>query len=93
MLCASNPRYPKKSYGPDIVRESAPFTSYYREVGIVPEEEWTSFIEHMQKPLPVTFRINELVHYSFVLTSFSLQSKRMADSPRRFHPTLRKENG
>ncbi|KAJ9564686.1 hypothetical protein OSB04_000652 [Centaurea solstitialis] len=34
------------------------FDEYYKEQGIVPSEEWDSFIEYLRRPLPAAFRIN-----------------------------------
>ncbi|CAH9143091.1 unnamed protein product [Cuscuta epithymum] len=34
------------------------FEEYYKEQGIVSPEEWDTFIEYLQTPLPVAFRIN-----------------------------------
>ncbi|CAL9127234.1 unnamed protein product [Musa textilis] len=34
------------------------FEEYYKEQGIVPEDEWEEFICVLQKPLPAAFRIN-----------------------------------
>ena len=39
-----------------IVKENKFFEKYYKETGIVPENEWNEFIECMKEPLPVTFR-------------------------------------
>nr|GMC65935.1 tRNA (cytosine(34)-C(5))-methyltransferase-like isoform X1 [Ipomoea batatas] len=34
------------------------FDEYYKEQGIVPPEEWDTFIEYLRTPLPAAFRIN-----------------------------------
>ncbi|XP_020114632.1 tRNA (cytosine(34)-C(5))-methyltransferase-like isoform X2 [Ananas comosus] len=34
------------------------FDEYYKEQGIVPEDEWDDFISLLRKPLPAAFRIN-----------------------------------
>ena len=38
-------------------QRSPKFEAYYRGQGIVPDEEWDTFIESMRTPLPTTFRI------------------------------------
>ncbi|GAB2283327.1 hypothetical protein Dimus_017844 [Dionaea muscipula] len=38
--------------------ENAAFEEYYKEQGIVPSDEWDTFMEHLRKPLPAAFRIN-----------------------------------
>lgn len=38
------------------------FVEYYKAQGIVPAEEWDTFIEWLRKPLPMTFRINGSGH-------------------------------
>uniref|UniRef100_A0A1D1ZIH6 tRNA (Cytosine(34)-C(5))-methyltransferase n=2 Tax=Anthurium amnicola TaxID=1678845 RepID=A0A1D1ZIH6_9ARAE len=38
--------------------ENSAFEEYYKEQGIVPEEEWNEFISFLRKPLPAAFRIN-----------------------------------
>ncbi|XP_052817007.1 RNA cytosine-C(5)-methyltransferase NSUN2-like [Mya arenaria] len=35
------------------------FISYYKGIGIIPEEEWKPFMESLFEPVPVTFRIGE----------------------------------
>ena len=44
-------------YPPPHVLESKPFESYYRECGVVPEDEWEAFIGRLKQPLGVSFRI------------------------------------
>ncbi|XP_048751869.2 RNA cytosine C(5)-methyltransferase NSUN2-like isoform X3 [Ostrea edulis] len=39
------------------VRENKLFEKYYKELGIVPEEEWDAFMNALKDPLPITFRI------------------------------------
>ncbi|CAA7401641.1 unnamed protein product [Spirodela intermedia] len=38
--------------------ENQAFEEYYKEQGIVSEEEWSKFISFLRKPLPAAFRIN-----------------------------------
>lgn len=40
--------------------KSEKFDEYYKAMNIMPESEWETFLEVMQSPLPVTFRINPL---------------------------------
>jgi multisite-specific tRNA:(cytosine-C5)-methyltransferase len=40
-----------------IIKENKHFEKYYKESGIVPENEWDDFMECLKAPLPVTFRI------------------------------------
>ncbi|XP_066594185.1 tRNA (cytosine(34)-C(5))-methyltransferase isoform X2 [Prorops nasuta] len=47
---------PHRSYA-DIIRENKDFVTYYKAQGIVPEDQWNSFVTTMQKNLPVAFRI------------------------------------
>ncbi|ETE62867.1 tRNA (cytosine(34)-C(5))-methyltransferase [Ophiophagus hannah] len=42
---------------PDIVKENASFEHYYGQLGIVPQEEWDSFLATLREPLPATLRI------------------------------------
>ena len=57
--------YPKRQkrengegdYPPAHVINSEAFESYYRESGVVPEEEWDAFIGTLREPLGVSFRI------------------------------------
>ncbi|CAK9877811.1 unnamed protein product [Sphagnum jensenii] len=41
-----------------FVMESTSFELFYKKQCIVPEEEWSTFISTLKKPLPTTFRIN-----------------------------------
>ncbi|KAM4539185.1 RNA cytosine C(5)-methyltransferase NSUN2 [Odontesthes bonariensis] len=41
----------------DIVKENKLFEHYYKEQGLVPEGEFTQFMEAMREPLPATIRI------------------------------------
>ncbi|KAJ0389656.1 hypothetical protein ATCC90586_011208 [Pythium insidiosum] len=34
------------------------FVRYYQAQGVVPTEEWETFMQYLAKPLPTTFRIN-----------------------------------
>ncbi|XP_053980369.1 tRNA (cytosine(34)-C(5))-methyltransferase [Hylaeus anthracinus] len=47
---------PHHSYE-DIIRENNDFENYYKTQGIVPEDQWDSFMNTMKKNLPVAFRI------------------------------------
>ncbi|XP_076297138.1 tRNA (cytosine(34)-C(5))-methyltransferase Nsun2 isoform X2 [Lasioglossum baleicum] len=47
---------PHRNYA-DIIRENADFESYYKTQGIVPEDQWESFMVTMKKNLPAAFRI------------------------------------
>ncbi|KAL4234994.1 tRNA (cytosine(34)-C(5))-methyltransferase [Mactra antiquata] len=38
-------------------KQNAEFETYYQGIGIVPEEEWDTFMTSLRKPLPTTFRI------------------------------------
>lgn len=40
------------------VTSNEAFEEYYKAQGIVPEEEWTAFMDCLRTPLPTTFRIN-----------------------------------
>uniref|UniRef100_A0A8C8SHQ4 tRNA (cytosine(34)-C(5))-methyltransferase n=1 Tax=Pelusios castaneus TaxID=367368 RepID=A0A8C8SHQ4_9SAUR len=42
---------------PEIVKENALFERYYRELRIVPEGEWDTFMAALREPLPATLRI------------------------------------
>ena len=46
------------------VKESAAYEEYYRTQGIVPEGEFEDFIKALQRPLPITFRINGCGKYA-----------------------------
>ncbi|KAK9764322.1 tRNA (cytosine-5-)-methyltransferase ncl1 [Basidiobolus ranarum] len=49
---------PKKARGyVKVPRENESFEHYYKEQGIIPTEEWSTFMETLKSPLPVTFRI------------------------------------
>ncbi|CDK29542.1 unnamed protein product [Kuraishia capsulata CBS 1993] len=51
---------PNSGYRDDwkpIVRENEKFESYYKNQGLIPEEEWEDFKATCQKNLPLTFRI------------------------------------
>ncbi|XP_076374959.1 tRNA (cytosine(34)-C(5))-methyltransferase Nsun2 [Megalopta genalis] len=47
---------PHRNYA-DIIRENAEFENYYKTQGIVPDDQWDSFMTMMKKNLPVAFRI------------------------------------
>ncbi|OBA19428.1 hypothetical protein METBIDRAFT_45690 [Metschnikowia bicuspidata var. bicuspidata NRRL YB-4993] len=40
-----------------LSRENEKWETYYKALGLIPEEEWASFKEHCQRDLPVTFRV------------------------------------
>ena len=40
-----------------IVKENASFEKYYKQLGLIEENEFESFLETLKKPLPITFRI------------------------------------
>ena len=39
------------------------FEDYYRRQNIIPDGEWDSFLGHLRKPLPVTFRMSEMASH------------------------------
>lgn len=39
-----------------IIKENKLFEKYYKETGIVPANEWDTFIEVIKEPLPIAFR-------------------------------------
>lgn len=41
----------------EVNRENEKWESYYKSLGLIPEEEWDTFKQHCQKDLPLTFRI------------------------------------
>ncbi|KAM7276664.1 hypothetical protein ACFE04_018530 [Oxalis oulophora] len=41
-----------------FLSNNAAFEEYYKEQGIVTEEEWDTFMDFLRKPLPAAFRIN-----------------------------------
>ena len=41
-----------------LVKSNKEFESYYKELGIVPPDEWEEFLAALRRPLPATFRIN-----------------------------------
>lgn len=47
-----------------LVTQNLVFEQYYKEQGIIPEEEWDEFISILQKPLPAAFRINSSGQFS-----------------------------
>ena len=40
------------------------FEDYYQRQGIVAVDEWSTFLAHLRKPLPVTFRMSEMASHS-----------------------------
>uniref|UniRef100_A0A0D6R5Z1 SAM-dependent MTase RsmB/NOP-type domain-containing protein n=1 Tax=Araucaria cunninghamii TaxID=56994 RepID=A0A0D6R5Z1_ARACU len=47
-----------------FVSSNLAFEEYYKEQGIIPDEEWDKFLSFLQKPLPATFRINSNGQFS-----------------------------
>jgi len=47
-----------------LVTQNLVFEQYYKEQGIIPDEEWDEFISILQKPLPAAFRINSSGQFS-----------------------------
>lgn len=41
----------------ELVKENAKWESYYKDLGVIPEEEWDTFKKTCQTQLPLTFRI------------------------------------
>lgn len=41
----------------EVTRENEKWETYYKALGLVPENEWDTFKEHCQRDLPLTFRI------------------------------------
>lgn len=41
----------------EVNRENEKWETYYKSLGLIPEDEWESFKQHCQKDLPLTFRI------------------------------------
>jgi len=39
------------------------FEDYYRRQRILPDDEWDTFLQHLRKPLPVTFRMSEMASH------------------------------
>ncbi len=48
-------------------KQNADFNEYYQAQGIVPEGEWGDFLACLQRPLPVTFRINGSGRFADIL--------------------------
>ncbi len=46
----------KDPYG-SIEKVNKLFEAYYKQLNLVPENEWDQFMEILKVPLPVTFRI------------------------------------
>ncbi len=57
----------QKSYGakcdPATINNPL-FTEYYQAQGVMPAEQWDTFIACMRTPLPITFRINGTGRYA-----------------------------
>ncbi|XP_031842343.2 tRNA (cytosine(34)-C(5))-methyltransferase Nsun2 [Nomia melanderi] len=62
-------RTPHRSYA-DIIRENKDFENYYKTQGIVPDDQWESFMNTMKTNLPVAFRI----------TGSKLEAKRLLET-------------
>lgn len=41
-------------------KQNAVFEMYYKELKIIPEEEWSIFYEKLKEPLDISFRINSI---------------------------------
>eukprot|EP00116_Pleurobrachia_bachei_P000864 sb/3461126/ len=41
----------------EIPKENAAFEAYYKALGIIPEDQWDTFMEYLRKDLPSTFRV------------------------------------
>jgi tRNA (cytosine34-C5)-methyltransferase len=39
------------------------FEDYYRRQNILPDQEWGAFLQHLRKPLPVTFRLSKMASH------------------------------
>ncbi|KAJ1606899.1 SUN RNA methyltransferase-like protein [Cryptosporidium canis] len=61
-----------------LVKESQLFEKYYREQGIVPEEEWGQFLEYLKQDLPSTFRVVDASPYSSSIKEFSREMERVS---------------
>lgn len=51
------------SYDP-VVKENKQFEAYYKQLAIVPDNEWDAFMTALKEPLPVTFRITSYKSYA-----------------------------
>ncbi|PHT64937.1 hypothetical protein T459_29362 [Capsicum annuum] len=49
---------PSKKHWEPFATQNLAFDEYYKEQGIVPTEEWDTFIGSLRTPLPAAFRIN-----------------------------------
>jgi len=45
------------------LRSMTLFEDYYRRQAILPPEEWDSFLQHLRRPLPVTFRLCQMASH------------------------------
>ncbi|EJD43344.1 S-adenosyl-L-methionine-dependent methyltransferase [Auricularia subglabra TFB-10046 SS5] len=53
----SNPKGPVEDSRDSGIISSARFDEYYKLQGIIPEDEWETFVKTAQSPLPTTFRL------------------------------------
>ncbi|XP_059307462.1 uncharacterized protein LOC132059021 [Lycium ferocissimum] len=53
-----NKEQPSKKHWEPFATQNPAFDDYYKEQGIVPTEEWDTFIGSLRTPLPAAFRIN-----------------------------------
>jgi 16S rRNA C967 or C1407 C5-methylase (RsmB/RsmF family) len=75
---------------------SSLFLEYYRELGVIPEDEWDTFVDVIHTPLPTAFRINincayptklrQRLREEFGPKQFSEQFQRVAPYPFPWYP-------
>ena len=53
------------------------FEEYYRRQAILPDEEWGSFLSHLRKPLPVTFRMSNMASHANGVAEALAEGKRL----------------
>ena len=53
----ANKPHQKRMLYDTIVKENALFEKYYKQLGIMPDEEFSTFMSTLKRPLPITFRI------------------------------------
>ncbi|CAF4093631.1 unnamed protein product, partial [Adineta steineri] len=58
---------PRVSTYEDIVKENALFEKYYKEMHLVPDNEWDAFLAALKEPLPVTFRVTGFRSHAFAV--------------------------
>jgi hypothetical protein len=47
-----------------IIKENAIFEKYYRQLKLIPSEEFDDFMSTLKRPLPITFRITSYKCYA-----------------------------